>query len=155
MKARPLIGYVSVICSTSLLRSHNLKVATSIIFLAQSPPKNTHPSRILGGLSPPPPRSATGDVLAFYGLVNYCRDFLPGLSTVSIPLTDLTKKIAPFIWSDVHRQSFDQVKELVANAIEVTIPDPELPFVLQTDASDVGLGVTLLQPDPAGNLRPV
>jgi hypothetical protein len=102
----------------------------------------------------PIPKNCT-DVRSFYGLLNYCRDFLPGLSTISGPLTDLTKKYAPFIWTNTHQQAFDRIKELVANAIEVAIPDPELSYVMQSDASDVGLGATLLQPDPLGNLRPV
>jgi hypothetical protein len=95
------------------------------------------------------------DICAFYGLVNYCREFLPNLLSVSTPLTDLTKNWAKFEWNDHHQQVFETIKELVANAIELTIPDPDRSFVLQTDASDVGLGATLLQPNDSRVLIPV
>jgi transposase InsO family protein len=102
----------------------------------------------------PVPRNCR-EVRSFYGLVNFCRDFLPGLSTVAAPLTDLTKKYATFEWMSVHQRAFDAVRNLVADAIELTIPNPEKPYILQTDASDVGLGATLLQPNEQGSLVPV
>jgi hypothetical protein len=95
------------------------------------------------------------DIRALYGLVNYCRDFLSHLSSLSGPLTDLTTKRAKFEWMGVHQSAFDQIKDLMANAIEITIPDPDRPFVLQTHASDIGLGAALFQPNGTGVLVPV
>ncbi len=38
----------------------------------------------------PIPRNCT-EVRSFYGLVNFCRDFIPGFSTIATPLTVLSK----------------------------------------------------------------
>ncbi len=83
------------------------------------------------------------DVRCFYGLVNFCRDFLPGLLTVSAPLTDLRKKYAIFNWRPEQEKAFVDVKNMVADAIDLAITDPSVPYILQTDASDVGLGATI------------
>ena len=54
----------------------------------------------------PEPRNVT-EVRSFYGLVNFCRDFLPGLSHVSSPLTDLTKKNCRFEWGTEQQATFN------------------------------------------------
>jgi hypothetical protein len=47
----------------------------------------------------PAPKNAT-DVRAFLGLVSFCRDFIPELSTHSACLSDLTVKHKPFHWGN-------------------------------------------------------
>jgi predicted aspartyl protease len=86
-----------------------------------------------------------GEVRSFYGLVSHCRDFLPGLSNHSAVLTNLTKKNTAFEWKDEHEKAFEAIKKLMSEAITLAIVDEDEPFVLQTDASDLGIGGVLLQ----------
>jgi RNase H-like domain found in reverse transcriptase len=51
--------------------------------------------------------------------------------------------------------SFEEIKNLVANAIELKIPCGDRPFQLQTDASDKGIGGVLLQEIGNGDYEPV
>eukprot|EP00158_Paraphelidium_tribonemae_P008304 Partr_v1_DN28545_c0_g2_i1_m73301 putative Retrotransposon protein len=78
------------------------------------------------------PRNAS-EVRSFYGLVNFCRDFLPGLSNVSGPLTDLTKKGVDFKWTDEHEEAFQEIKRMIAEAVELAIVDENKDFLMQTD----------------------
>ncbi|KAK7929500.1 hypothetical protein WMY93_005895 [Mugilogobius chulae] len=70
-------------------------------------------------------------VRGFIGLVGWYRKFIPQFADRSAILNDLTKNSAP-------NKS----------------PDFDLPFILQTDASGVGLGAVLLQ-EKDGDRRPV
>jgi transposase InsO family protein len=85
------------------------------------------------------------EVRSFYGLVNFCRDFLPGLATVAAPLTELTKKGVQFNWENKHQKAFEEVKKLVREAVELRAVRDDRECQLQTDASDVGIGAVLLQ----------
>ena len=102
-----------------------------------------------------PKPTCAAEVRSFYGLVNFCRDFLPGLSHFSAPITDLTSETRTFEWTMEHDRVFNRVKELVARAIELTIPDPDKKFFLQTDASDRAVGAVLMQFGSSGHLVPV
>jgi hypothetical protein len=102
-----------------------------------------------------PKPTKPAEVRSFYGLVNFCRDFLPGLSQISAPLTDLTKKNVKFNWTPECDTAFEEIKELVACSVELTVFDSKKPVTLQTDASDLGLGVVLLQPNEDGVMVPV
>jgi hypothetical protein len=46
------------------------------------------------------------EICSFLGLVGYYRRFIKGFSTLSGPLTALTRKNAPYIWSDDCEASF-------------------------------------------------
>ena len=39
-------------------------------------------------------------VRGFVGFANYYREFVPNFLSIAIPLTALTKKGVPFVWSD-------------------------------------------------------
>jgi hypothetical protein len=81
----------------------------------------------------------------FLGLANFCRKFVPKYSSIVAPLTDLTSEKIPYKWNDKAQEAFDKVKLLFCEAPILKMPDPEKPYFLQTDASDVGLGGVLLQ----------
>ena len=81
----------------------------------------------------------------FLGLVTYQSPFIPGLSTLTTLLCELLKKDTDFIWNCTYDAAFQQVKEAVVSDTTLRYFDPSLPVTIQVDASQVGLGATLLQ----------
>ena len=79
------------------------------------------------------------------GMTNYLAKFLPKLSDVSEPLRQLTRKEKEFHWSKTHDKTFNDIKALVSKPPLLKYYDPEKPLLLQCDASEKGLGVSLMQ----------
>ena len=86
-------------------------------------------------------------VRAFLGLAGYYRKFIPAFSDVAAPLTDLTKKGRPnqVDWQDEHERAFKTLKDMLTRSPILRLPDFDKEFILQTDASDSGVGAALLQ----------
>lgn len=102
----------------------------------------------------PTPKDVTG-VRSFLGLVGFYGRFIKDFSTVAAPLSDLTKRGIPFHWNDKEQEAFDSLKKSLISAPILLPPNPRQPFVLETDASGIGLGAVLSQEDDSGDLRPV
>ena len=64
---------------------------------------------------------------------------------VSQPLRDSTMKNAQFVWSSLHDRAFSEVKRLIRNQPVLKYYDINEEVTLQCDASEKGLGATLLQ----------
>ena len=96
-------------------------------------------------------------VRAFLGLTGYYRKFIPNYATVAASLTDLTRRSAPnnVGWDDDCDRAFKKLKELLCTSPVLRNPDFTQPFVLQTDASDRGVGAVLSQKDGDGEEHPV
>ncbi|GBG92248.1 hypothetical protein CBR_g55017 [Chara braunii] len=101
----------------------------------------------------PQPRTVR-DVRSFMGLASYYRKFVRNFSVVAAPLTNLTKKDTPFLWSLPCQLAFTRLKKALTRAPVLKLPDPTLPFILTTDASQYGIGAVLQQDDGNG-LRPI
>ncbi len=97
-------------------------------------------------LSAPRPTSKT-QVRAFLGLAGYYRCFIPNFSSLAAPLTDLTRKGQPEIvpWGPTEDEAFQRVKAALTSEPVLRAPDFNCPFLLQTDASNTGLGAVLSQ----------
>ncbi|KAK3507782.1 hypothetical protein QTP70_000375 [Hemibagrus guttatus] len=82
----------------------------------------------------------------FLGFANFYRQFIRNYSSVAGPLTSLLrgkpKKLARM---DQARAAFQQLKDCFTSAHILRHPDPDLPFVVEVDASSSGLGVLLSQ----------
>lgn len=90
----------------------------------------------------------TTEIKRLIGLVSYYRRFIQDFSTVAAPITSLLKgrkKGQPIIWTPEAESAFAEIKLRMTTAPVLASPDFDLPFFIQTDASDVGVGVMLFQ----------
>ena len=76
----------------------------------------------------------------------------PRLSGLS---TGLTEKTAVFNWNDDCQNSFEHHRQKLITAPMLAFPDLDRPFILDTDASDKGIGAVLSQRDDNGSERVV
>nr|KYP35245.1 Retrovirus-related Pol polyprotein from transposon 17.6 [Cajanus cajan] len=90
------------------------------------------------------PRTVT-DIQSFVGLAGYYRRFIEGFSKIVTPLTQLTKKEQPFIWTDACERSFEELKRRLTTSLVLALPDSGEPFDVYCDASHQGLGCVLMQ----------
>ena len=105
------------------------------------------PAKIEAVKNFPIPENRT-DVRAFLGLASYYRRFIPNFASLAKPMTNLTKTKGQtsFRWSEEVQESFDNLKgKLVDAPVVLCCPDFNNPFILQTDASNLGLGAVLAQ----------
>lgn len=104
----------------------------------------------------PPPKTKK-QLRSFLGLASFYRKYVPNFAAIAVPLTDLTKKGKPndIIWSEAQEHAFRTLKAHISNPPILRLPDVSQPFILQTDASNTGLGAILLQEDNTGNKHPV
>jgi hypothetical protein len=74
--------------------------------------------------------------------------------SIATPLTKLTKSKIPFEWNHEQENAFIQLKEALMNTPTLRCADSSLPYKVQTDASETGIGAVLQQKDENGT-RPV
>jgi len=79
------------------------------------------------------------------GLSGYCRRFIKDFSTIAAPLYDLTRKESEFLWTTECQEAFDELKRRLVNKPILALPSDDGTYVLDTDASDLGLGAILSQ----------
>jgi transposase InsO family protein len=101
----------------------------------------------------PVPHNVT-ELRSFLGTANYYRRFVADFSSIVAPLCDLTSKTAIFKWTDECQHAFDTIKEALCTAPVLAFPVPGAKYVLDTDASDRGIGAVLSQlvPVEAGGI---
>ena len=106
-------------------------------------PQSEKVQRILSAKRP----ETKKQVRSFIGLANYYRKFIPNFAAIAAPITDLTKKGQPnqVQWTNAQENAFSTLKQRLATAPILRLPDPTKSYVLRTDASDVGLGAVLMQ----------
>ncbi|KAA0042391.1 ty3-gypsy retrotransposon protein [Cucumis melo var. makuwa] len=92
------------------------------------------------------PRPSTVDkIRSFLVLVGYYRRFVEDFSRIASPLTQLTRKGTPFVWSPACEGSFQELKQKLVAAPVLTVSDGSGSFVIYSDASKKGLGCVLMQ----------
>jgi len=79
------------------------------------------------------------------GICNYLSRYLPKLAEVVAPLRQLTEKATPFHWQTQQEQALEDVKALVTTAPVLKFCNVHEEVTIQCDASEKGLGATLMQ----------
>ena len=74
---------------------------------------------------------------------------------IANPLFALTKKDVEFCWSPACEEAFQALKQRLVEAPVLAFPCFERGFLLDTDASGMGLGAVLAQVQDDGTVRPV
>ena len=92
----------------------------------------------------PSPKNLT-EMRAFMGTCGYYRRFVKDFSSIAAPMLQLMKKGVRWKWTRESQDAFDVLKARLVSEPILALPINEGTFVLDTDASDVGLGSVLSQ----------
>ncbi|KAK3539334.1 hypothetical protein QTP70_001208 [Hemibagrus guttatus] len=93
-----------------------------------------------------PAPTSVRELQRFLGFANFYQRFIRNYSSVPGPLTSLLRgKPKKLTWTDLARSAFQQLKNCFTTAPILRHPDPDLPFVVEVDASSSGLGAVLSQ----------
>lgn len=79
------------------------------------------------------------------GLTGYYRRYIKHYGMLSRPLSDMLKKGVPYVWTSATEAAFQQLKQALTDAPVLALPNFSKPFILETDASEVGFGAVLMQ----------
>ncbi|KAI5152397.1 hypothetical protein ENBRE01_3053 [Enteropsectra breve] len=120
---------------------------TEVDFLGYNIKNNTirpNQSRVQGIIDYPSPNNLKS-LRRFIGILAYDRRFLERISAVLRPLYALTGKDIKWEWTHECEKAFLEIKEKLANATDIIIPNSNEKYILETDASDTGVGAILKQ----------
>jgi len=93
------------------------------------------------------------EVRAFLGTSGYYWRFIKDFSIIASPLYGLPKKNTPFEWTDECQQAFEILKDRLMTDPILALPSDIGQYILDTDASDRGLGAVLSERTIAGDER--
>jgi hypothetical protein len=111
------------------------------------------PERTRAILEFPAPTDVKG-VSRFVGMTNFYQKFIPKFADIAKPLNGLRKKGAQFEWGKDQDRAFKQLKTAISQPPVLAMVDFSKTFILQTDASGVGVAAVLLQ-EQDGVRRPI
>lgn len=94
-------------------------------------------------------------VQSFLGFCNFYRRFIRDYARIASPLTNLTKKGAPFVWDSSCNSAFEELKKKLTSAPTLIHYRPNAKTRLETDASDETIAGVLSQEGVNGVWHPV
>ena len=83
------------------------------------------------------------EVRSFVGLCSYYRRYVHNFARIAEPLHGLTRKNVKFVWDAQCERSFLELREALAKTPTLSLPTNSDVFILDTDASETGLGAVL------------
>ena len=92
----------------------------------------------------PIPANAT-QLKAFLGTASYYRQFVPNYAQIACPLYRAEQKGDNLTWTAECEEAFLKIKRHLSHAPILAFPRLDVAFILDTDASDSGLGAVLSQ----------
>ncbi|GBM92540.1 Retrovirus-related Pol polyprotein from transposon 297, partial [Araneus ventricosus] len=85
------------------------------------------------------------DLQSFLGLCTYYRRFVRNFPAIARPLHKLTEARSNFNWTEECENSFNSLKQALITSPVLTYPRTDKEFILDTDASNEGIGAVLSQ----------
>ena len=98
-----------------------------------------------GSYSEHPSSTHSKGMQKLFGVVNYLSLFCQNLQKLLAPIYDLTRKGRPFIWTESHQKTFDTIKQQLAKAPVLSLPDCIGRYTLYSDTSKTHAGSALWQ----------
>ena len=98
-----------------------------------------NPEKVRAIKEMPAPQTVKG-IRRFLGMTGYYRTLMPDYAKLSEPLVRLTKKSERYRWGPEQQQSFEALRDLLCSDRIVSHPRTKDPYLLYTDASDIGIG---------------
>ncbi|XP_063635189.1 uncharacterized protein K02A2.6-like [Cydia splendana] len=132
-------------------------LANSITYLGYVVDKeglHTCPKKVRDILNVTTP-SNVSELRSFLGMAMYYAKFVRNISTILTPLYELLKKNVKFEWSQSCQEALNKVKRLLASSEVLAHYSPDLPLILTTDASSVGVAAVISHAWPDGTERPI
>ncbi|GFV95826.1 retrovirus-related Pol polyprotein from transposon 297 [Trichonephila clavipes] len=105
----------------------------------------------------PTPRTKT-QIRAFLGLAGYYQKYINLFSVIAAPLTDALKgraKKGEITWTTECENAFRELKGKLIDKPVLYAPNFEREFIVQTDASNAGMGAVLTQLNEQGEEHPI
>ena len=85
------------------------------------------------------------ELQSFLGTVNFMSTFIPNLTRKTHLMRSLLKRDIHYVWTSDMQKEFEGIKHAIVNAVQLTHYDPNKSAVIETDASQKGLGAVLIQ----------
>jgi hypothetical protein len=102
----------------------------------------TDPDKVAAMVSYPVPKTST-EIKRFVGMCSWYRRFHPSFFDPHVPdkrVTYRKRKRQKTEWTPEAQEAFQKIKDALVSAPVLSSPDFSKPFVIQTDASNTGLG---------------
>jgi hypothetical protein len=102
-----------------------------------------NPSKIKAMVEWPFPKTLKS-LRDFLGLTGYYRKFIKGYGSIAAPLIQMLRKNS-FAWTAVAQDAIEALKQAVTQASILALPNFSQPFIIECDASGIGVGAVLMQ----------
>ncbi|KAL0549073.1 hypothetical protein IC582_013553 [Cucumis melo] len=138
------IDDILIYSKTEAEHEEHLHQVTFLSHVVSSEGVYVDPAKIEAVTSWPRP-STVSKIRSFLGLAGYYWRFVEDFSRIASPLTQLTRKGTPFVWSPSCESSFQELKQKLVSAAVLIVSDGSRSFVIYSDASKKGLSCVLMQ----------
>src|SRR3984893_10129722 len=95
------------------------------------------------------------DIQSFLGFANFYCHFIHGYSDIITPMTHLTQKNIPWLWSDNCQSAFDSLKSAFSSAPILSHFIPGALLIVEMDALDYAVAVILSMVASDSEVHPI